>query len=545
MTSWLRVFARGLILLTGADLLVMTTITAGEQPRQQVAERSPGSWVLVTAPGLREALQPLIEHRRAEGFRVTIIETTNLVTQDQMRSGGEALKERVREAFRDAAPPLDLLLAGAPPTASLPAEYCLPMLAGDTARMKGKPTDFGYAFADEAGRPKVAVGRFPARNPAELDAMVRKTLRLETSPPPGGWRSSLLLIQGNPGGGGMAEMFVDGLTKPRLARLDPAWQLAAISHNACSSYYSPTAMLRPLSLEYLERGALFSVYLGHSGRGAFWSNGTNFMTSADWVKLDMKGRQGVFFTCGCFGCELDRGSNQAYGLAAIRNPNGPTAVIGALGESYSAPGLLAVDGLLGCLAKPPFPTRLADYWLAVQRSLVEGKIDPGTFGLLDLADGTQGKVPLPVQRLEHVQMWILLGDPALRVPVLPSTISMEPIARASLEESVSVSGTLPEELKGATVCLDVESSSGAPASGLERMPAESPDRERLATENHRRANHRVLATAKATANERAFRCSLGLPLNLGFTNLVIRAYAETGNDCAQGILQMAIPGAAK
>jgi hypothetical protein len=65
----------------------------------------------------------------------------------------------------------------------------------------------------------------------------------------------------------------------------------------------------------------------------------------------------------------------------------------------------------------PFPSRLADYWLAIQAGLARGEIDDFTFKLYDQADGTKGRVPLETQRLEHLEMWMLLGDPALRLPV--------------------------------------------------------------------------------------------------------------------------------
>src|ERR1019366_2785398 len=146
-------------------------------------------------------------------------------------------------------------------------------------------------------------------------------------------------------------------------------------------------------------------------------------------------------------------------------------VIGAYGESFSAPGLLAVDGLLRCCARAPFPTRLADYWLAVQDGLAEGEIDPTTFGLLDMADGTGGKVPLPVQRREHLEMWTLFGDPALRLPILPLTISMKATNSASPARRIDIEGKLPEKLAGATVRVALERALGARPGDLQPLPS--------------------------------------------------------------------------
>ncbi len=510
-----------------------------------------GQWVLVAAPAFASALAPLVEQRRADGFKVNVLETTNVLTREQIHAGdGAPLRDRLRELFGKSAGPKYLLLAGTGggPGASVPDEMVMPALLGTTARMRGQPTDFGYALPDAAGRPTVAVGRFPARTVDELQAMVAKTLRLERARPNGSWRSSLLLVQGNPGGGGMAEMFLDAITRPRVERLHPAWQFSAISHSGSSLYYLPTAWLQSRTLEWLSAGQLFSIYLGHSDAGGWSTLNTNFMSATDWAKVNLGQGQGVFFSCGCFGCQWDRGPEQAYGLAAMRNPTGPAAVIGAYGESFSAPGLLAVDGLLRCCAEPPFPSRLADYWLAVQNGLAEGEIDATTFGLLDMADGTGGKVPLPVQRQEHLEMWTLLGDPALRLPLVPLSISMKATSAVSPSRRIEIQGRLPEKLAGAVVRVSLELPIGARPGDLQVLPkresAGVAERDRVAAENHLKVNSRLISTASATAAGKRFTCSLEVPAKLVAPMIVVRAYAEAGDDCAQGALKIPSPAAA-
>ena len=72
---------------------------------------------------------------------------------------------------------------------------------------------------------------------------------------------------------------------------------------------------------------MFSFYLGHSGAGGLWSDGDYFLLRDDLAKLNIRQRQGVLFTCGCFACQLDGMGGESYGLAAMRNPNGPSAVM--------------------------------------------------------------------------------------------------------------------------------------------------------------------------------------------------------------------------
>jgi hypothetical protein len=140
------------------------------------------------------------------------------------------------------------------------------------------------------------------------------------------------------------------------------------------------------------------------------------LSAKDWRALPPQGpRPGLFFTCGCESCELS--TVESYGVAAIRAPGGPPAVIGSQGLTWVAMGYLAISGLIDQIAADPPPTRPGSLWLGVQQGLAHGEISASEFALLDLADGTGGKVPLEQQRLEHLESWMLLGDPAM--PLLP------------------------------------------------------------------------------------------------------------------------------
>jgi hypothetical protein len=250
----------------------------------------------------------------------------------------------------------------------------------------------------------------------------------------------------------------------------------------------------------------------------------------------------VFFSCGCFGCQPDRDATQSYGLAAMRNPNGPTAVIGASGESFSAPGLLAADGLLRSCAEVPFPTRLADYWLAVQQGLAEGEIDPGTFNLLDMSDGTGGKVPLPVQRAEHLEMWTLLGDPALHLPLVPLTITLKASHPITPGTRITVEGNLPKELAGASVKVSLERATGMRPAEWRPLPPRGSgtpeERSGIAAENNQKVNAPLIATITMKADGEHFQCILEVPKNQSSPVVIVRAFAENGKSLAQGVLKL-------
>ena len=236
---------------------------------------------------------------------------------------------------------------------------------------------------------KIAVGRFPARTAEEARGMVEKTLKFEREPLSGTWRNRLMLVMGNPGGGPMAEMFLQQKLGQRLVMMHPAWNVRTAFDAGGSKYFVPPTRLREVTTQWLDEGEMFAIYMGHSRAGGMWST-TDFMSREDWGGLKIPTGGGVFFTCGCFACQVEGSDGEGFGLAAMRNPAGSVAVIGASGESYGAIGQLAGDGLMTCLGKEPFPARLSDYWMAVQSGLAQGRIEEEVFKLYDQFDGSGG-----------------------------------------------------------------------------------------------------------------------------------------------------------
>ena len=92
------------------------------------------------------------------------------------------------------------------------------------------------------------------------------------------------------------------------------------------------------------------------------------------------------------------------------------------------------------------------------------------FRLLDAADGTSGRVPLAEQRKEHVEMWMLLGDPAMRLPEVREEISWKlPADNLVAGQPVTVRGILPKRAAG-KLRVTVERVLSDPPLGLVAVP---------------------------------------------------------------------------
>lgn len=253
------------------------------------ADESVGQWILVSPPGFRPALAPLIEHRRAEGFKVVVLETTNVFSQEQLpQRDGKPLQARLIELVQHYNGRTCLLLAGLVGRVgtSNTESTIAPSLRGATGRMQGEASDADYGLPGKDGTPIVAVGRFPACTKVELQAMVQKTLDFEADSQPAAWRNRLLLLLGNPGGGSLAEMYVQQSLAAHLATLHPSWDVRTIFNVPLSPYYLPRPLDRETALRYVQDGNMFAVYLGHSFAAGLGLDG-RFMLRQDWADLSI------------------------------------------------------------------------------------------------------------------------------------------------------------------------------------------------------------------------------------------------------------------
>jgi hypothetical protein len=393
--------------------------------------------------------------------------------------------------------------------------------------MKGQPSDNGYGCLDDARLPTVPVGRFPARTEEEARGMVAKTLAYEHDARPGLWRRRLTILAGIPAYNPLVDRMVESLALARFARLSPAWYGRAIYSNPQSRFCLPDDALHKRALQYVEDGEAFTLYLGHSSAEGLYGGRAPYLDRDDWSRLRIGRGKGVFLTFGCNGCQLKGPNGEGYGVAAMRNADGPAAVVGSHGICFAAMVQLAADGLFESTFADRPPARLGESWLAIEKGVARGKIDDFTFGLLDAVDGDK-TIPQATQRQEHLEMFLLLGDPALRLPVVPADVELSAETSVASGEALMVRGKMPARLAGARVTLTLERTVNSVPNDLEPLPKETgAARDRVMLANHDRANRFVVATAECVAKDGGFEAKLDVPAKLPWPRLILRAYAAT------------------
>ncbi len=532
--------------LGGRSLIVVCVLLATSS-----AAAAEPQWILVTAPAFRKTIEPLCQHRKDQGFNVVIVQTTDVLSREDIRAGrGNKLCEHLRKLCHNHHGPSYVLLAGALPSEQLsdPENTSLPALSGTIGRMKGQPTDNGYGCLDEGRLPVAAVGRFPARNEAEARGMVAKTLEYERTAQPGQWRRRLIILAGIPAYNPLVDRAVEGLALARLARLSPMWSGRAIYSNPQSRFCLPDDLLHQRALQYVQDGEAFTLYLGHSNAEGLYGGRARYLDRDDWLQLKIKQGKGVFFTFGCCGCQLKGEDGEGYGLAAIRNPNGPVAVAGSHGICFAAMVQLAADGLFESTFAGAPPQRLGESWSALKNGLANGKIDDLTFRLLDAVDGDK-TIPQATQRQEHLEMFVLLGDPALRLPLMPDDVELRTERSIAAGEKLAVSGKVPARLAEAHLRLTLERPVNSAPEELEAMPRSShlrseefQARQRVMLANHERANRFVLAASEGTVKDGRFQATLDVPAKLPWPRLILRVYAANRHE--EGMAVRTLPKSA-
>lgn len=496
-------------------LLASSLFAVAPLPREQ--------WIVVVAPGYRKAIAPLVEHRRAQGLRVTEVVAD---------ADAKNLRDRVRSLWSEHAGPSSVLLVGAAfaPLGSRPEDVVVPPFSGTIGRMRGQPSDAAYGCREGERMPRVAVGRFPARDVDDVRTMVANTLRVERDQSAGAWRERLTILAGVPAYNAVVDRLVENAALARFERLAPRWTGRVVYTNPSSRFCLPAADLRKKTLAYLRDGQAFILYLGHShAEGLYAGPQVDFLDRDDWRTLHLEGNRGMFLTFGCHGCQLRGRDGEGYGVAAMRNPHGPAAVFGSHGACYAAMAQLAADGLFQrCFSaeSEAVTCKAGDCYLGALQGIATGKIDFLSYRLLDGVDGDP-KTPQDRQRQEHLEMFVLLGDPALRLPRPTPPLVLDAPTIVVPGKQLTIRGTLP--MQQAEVRVLLERTPTSTPTKLAVVPARGAERDQALRDNHDRANDFVVATATVQAQDGRFATQVEVPGVLPWTAMVLRVRARSKN----------------
>jgi len=496
----------------GALVLTLCLVASPDAPD---APETPDVAVVCPEP-LRPALEPWLAHRVAQGHHVAMVSAAGKV--DDIRARLHALAERnglryvvlVGDADSPSSP------RASEPPGLVPAAY---VPARVVARWGSGPliaTDNAYADLDGDGDPELAVGRLAVDEPEELHAVVKKILAYECSTSSGTWRRQINVVAGVGGFGAFADRVLESAARYFLTQHVPADYRLSMTYASWHSPYCPDPRLfNRTTFERLNEGAWFWVYIGHGGpaeldRVRVPGGWQRILGQDDLERLDRSTGRPIALLLACETGAFDW-QRECLAEQMLRHPHGPVAVLA--GSRVSMPYGMTV--LAQGLMEQCFRRRAPTLGLAVLRAK-QAMLDPSSAdapGRQMVDTLARAFSPAPVQldseRLEHVQLFNLLGDPLLRLRY-PETLALEVADEVQAGESLRVRGAGGVAGRASVELVLPRGKLGFARPQRQRLPDDPRELARF-QEVYERANDRVLSAASVETADGRFEAVLAVP----------------------------------
>jgi hypothetical protein len=315
-------------------------------------------------------------------------------------------------------------------------------------------TDLPYAQAhiDAPGQPDLAaktnpkplaVGRIPARLPAEAAAFAQKVVQYETAKSTGTWRRSLSVFTSPANFGALADYMIENTVTRQLDEKVPYdWDVDIVVPKIGSPWAYPFPVLHEKLISRLDAGALIAGYVGHGAPTHFddvQHNYNYYQIGSVWdlERLRIGDGKPFFLALTCSNGFFDlRERMQSVAEVLVLNPGGAIAVFAASRVSHPYPNALYGDAIVQTFIGERASTIGEGIVVAKQR-MREGE--------LPLAPLLFESDPQDLAE-EHVGLYNLFGDPAtvLQYPASARITLDNP--KAALEPGSTVGITV--ETKG-------------------------------------------------------------------------------------------------
>jgi hypothetical protein len=503
--------------------------------------------VVVLPQVFRQAMEPWLEYRAAQGHQIALVSA---------ELSAEEIRGQIRRIAEGGGLRFVVLVGDAEPAMRFDSGVrarCVPVhwAKAEVVSLWDSPphigTDNWYADLDDDAVPDVAVGRLTADSPGELSRIVEKTLDYERSADFGEWRRRLNFIAGVGGFSRMADAVLETAAKALLTRNVPPDYRLSMTYGSWQSPYCPAPeSFRQTTLERLNEGCWFWVYLGH---GYHLGLDRIRTPDGDYPILDMPdlGQLGcrhaapiaVFLACytGAFDAWEDCLAEQM-----LRTPGGPVAVLA--GSRVTMPYAMTVlgTGLLDAVFREHSPT-LGEAVLYAKRQMMRQASQAGPErAALDLIALAISPSPskLDVERREHVQLFNLIGDPLLRIRY-PKPVSLELPTAIGPGGRLQVDGTCPVDGR-AVVELILPRTQPAGEPPTRAGYPDSAGRQTEFESVYRRANDGRLAHVEVQVTGGRLHAELPVPDDAR-GNCQVRVFVEGQSDFAQATATVAIGAA--
>ena len=283
----------------------------------------PAELLIISHPDFLAGLEPLVAAREAQGWTVKVVDVEDVY--EQLGFGvfdPEAIHAYVAFAAENLGTEAVLLVGGDTydyfDLLGLGSVSFIPSLYGRTGDIvRFAPADGLYADLDGDEVPDLAIGRFPVRTAADLEAMLDKTFAFEA----GRHRRSLVLAADDYD---RPSRFDFTQASEQMAVLAPSdWQVRRVYLDALGVSEARSELLGEMNA-----GVAVTSFMGHSGPTAWSFDG--LFSAADATALTNAGRPTVVTQWGCWTTYYVSPRHETLGdTLLLSGDRGAAAVLGA------------------------------------------------------------------------------------------------------------------------------------------------------------------------------------------------------------------------
>ena len=416
-----------------------------------VSAPGPTDTALVCPQEFLPALQPWIEHRRAQGHRFVQISNTLSATQlrDEIRRQAKLHPLRFVVFVGDADP----LAATSQKlrARSVPTQLCKAKINVQWGSEAEIASDMPFADLDDDHIPDLAIGRLTADDPQQLAVMVKKILDYENNTVAGDWCRRLNVVAGVGGFGRIVDKVLETATSKFLTDGVPSGYSLSMTYGSWRSPYCPDPRaFRAATMDRLNEGSLFWIYIGHGQRRYLDSirvpGGAFPIFDVDDVReLQRAGGAPIAVFLSCYAGAFDE-RRDCLAEVMLRSPQGPVAVYS--GSRVTMPYAMAVMG--NEMMSEYFQHRrvtLGEVVLHAKRRMAKSVSEQPTDtnrAMLDAIAKAISPAPdqLDAERMEHLLLFNLIGDPLLRMKH-PQALEIKVPNNGYAGERITIVATVP------------------------------------------------------------------------------------------------------
>ena len=519
--------------------------------------------VFVSSETFRQSMEPWIEYRAKQGYAIHWIKPGSNATE-------ETISREIRKLAKTVSLSAILIVGNAYPDGTGNIIAC-PRIGSQVIHDFGDESHIAsdnlYADLDGDGLPDVPIGRFSVDTTQELDAIIRKTIKYESNQRPGPWSRRINLVAGVGGFTPVLDQTIESSARYIISRLiPPEYDITLTQADWRSPYCPPPNRFRNETLARLNEGCLLWVYLGHGDHRSLdyvftpdsvstkIADAFPIFSEGDTQFVSCKNGSPIAVFLACYTGALDA-RDDCIAEELHRLETGPVAVLAS--SRTSMPYGMASLGieLLGELYKPRSDDEsvlLGEVVLAAERQMVlrsekpvlkptqanpkitERPVQEIVDSMAAMFDPTRNK--LDRQRLDHLYLFQLFGDPLLQIP-RPLKIAIDSPDKMLRESTVDISGTIPRYSGGqkstafqerAFVEIAVPKSRNTVAYPKRQVFELTDETVKEYNEMYEKSNRRTLLRADAKIVGNRFDCRLSIP-KLPKGEYDLRVYYESND----------------